>query len=96
VSYLNMPLTPMRVWEAITRRRGEGMIPPSSTTRARVARGGLQRARVAEDAKLLAGGHSLIPLMKLRLAAPTLLVDLRTVPGLRGVREERASGGSAR
>ena len=38
-----------------------------------------------EDAKLLAGGHSLIPLMKLRLAAPTLLVDLRRVPGLRGI-----------
>ncbi|MEO8968034.1 MAG: FAD binding domain-containing protein, partial [Solirubrobacteraceae bacterium] len=33
-----------------------------------------------EDAKLLAGGHSLIPLMKLRLAAPSLLVDLRKVP----------------
>jgi carbon-monoxide dehydrogenase medium subunit len=39
----------------------------------------------SEDAKLLAGGHSLIPLMKLRLAAPTLLVDLRHVPGLAGV-----------
>ena len=34
-----------------------------------------------EDAKLLAGGHSLLPLMKLRLAAPTLLVDLRKIPG---------------
>ena len=43
-----------------------------------------------EDAKLLAGGHSLIPLMKLRLAAPTLLVDLRKVPGLHGV--ERQDG----
>lgn len=43
-----------------------------------------------EDAKLLAGGHSLIPLMKLRLAAPTLLVDLRRVPGLNGV--ERQNG----
>ena len=43
-----------------------------------------------EDAKLLAGGHSLIPLMKLRLAAPTLLVDLRKVPGLHGV--ERQNG----
>jgi carbon-monoxide dehydrogenase medium subunit len=41
-----------------------------------------------EDAKLLAGGHSLLPLMKLRLAAPTLLVDLRKVPGLRGVQRE--------
>jgi aerobic carbon-monoxide dehydrogenase medium subunit len=43
-----------------------------------------------EDAKLLAGGHSLLPLMKLRLAAPTLLVDLRKVPGLRGA--EQANG----
>jgi aerobic carbon-monoxide dehydrogenase medium subunit len=41
-----------------------------------------------EDAKLLAGGHSLLPLMKLRLAAPTLLVDLRKVPGLHGVQRE--------
>jgi aerobic carbon-monoxide dehydrogenase medium subunit len=41
-----------------------------------------------EDAKLLAGGHSLLPLMKLRLAAPTLLVDLRKVPGLRGAQRE--------
>jgi carbon-monoxide dehydrogenase medium subunit len=38
-----------------------------------------------DDAKLLAGGHSLLPLMKLRLAAPSLLVDLRNVPGLRGI-----------
>jgi carbon-monoxide dehydrogenase medium subunit len=39
-----------------------------------------------EDAKLLAGGHSLLPYMKLRLAAPALLVDLRRVPDLAGVR----------
>jgi aerobic carbon-monoxide dehydrogenase medium subunit len=44
-----------------------------------------------EDAKLLAGGHSLLPLMKLRLAAPSLLIDLRKVPGLRGI--ERQNGG---
>jgi aerobic carbon-monoxide dehydrogenase medium subunit len=44
-----------------------------------------------EDAKVLAGGHSLLPLMKLRLAAPSLLVDLRRVPGLAGI--ERANGG---
>ena len=43
-----------------------------------------------EDAKLLAGGHSLLPLMKLRLAAPTLLVDLRRVPGLTGI--DRSDG----
>ena len=41
-----------------------------------------------EDAKLLAGGHSLIPLMKLRLAEPSLLVDLRKVPGLGGIQRE--------
>ncbi|MEA2256532.1 MAG: aerobic carbon-monoxide dehydrogenase medium subunit [Solirubrobacteraceae bacterium] len=44
-----------------------------------------------EDAKLLAGGHSLLPLMKLRLAAPSLLVDLRRVPGLRGAQRENGS-----
>ena len=44
-----------------------------------------------EDAKVLAGGHSLLPLMKLRLAAPSLLVDLRKVPGLRGVQREDGS-----
>jgi len=41
-----------------------------------------------EDAKPLAGGHSLIPLMKLRLASPSLLVDLRRIPGLHGVQRE--------
>jgi carbon-monoxide dehydrogenase medium subunit len=43
-----------------------------------------------DEAKLLAGGHSLLPLMKLRLAAPALLIDLRKVPGLHGV--ERQDG----
>jgi aerobic carbon-monoxide dehydrogenase medium subunit len=41
-----------------------------------------------EDAKLLAGGHSLLPLMKLRLAMPTVLVDLRRIPGLHGIQQE--------
>ncbi len=44
-----------------------------------------------EDAKLLAGGHSLVPLMKLRLAAPSLLVDMGGIEELRGV--ERSNGG---
>ena len=55
-----------------------------------VAPGSLDEALSAlreggEDAKILAGGHSLLPLMKLRLAAPSLLVDLRRVPGLDGI-----------
>ena len=44
--------------------------------------------RFGESAKLLAGGHSLLPLMKLRLAEPRHLVDIRRIPGLSGVREE--------
>ena len=36
-------------------------------------------------AKLLAGGHSLVPLLKLRLAAPTAVVDIGRVPELRGI-----------
>jgi len=41
-----------------------------------------------EDGKLLAGGHSLIPAMKLRLQSPGTLIDLGAVPGLRGVKVE--------
>src|SRR5262245_35221177 len=41
-----------------------------------------------DDAKLLAGGHSLLPAMKLRLSQPKHLVDLRKIPGLAGVKEE--------
>ena len=41
-----------------------------------------------EDAKVLAGGQSLIPVLRLRLSYPSLLVDLRKLGDLRGVREE--------
>ncbi|MBI3106254.1 MAG: xanthine dehydrogenase family protein subunit M [Candidatus Rokubacteria bacterium] len=41
-----------------------------------------------DDAKLLAGGHSLLPAMKFRLARPAHVVDLRKVPGLSGIKEE--------
>ncbi|HEY7568291.1 MAG TPA: xanthine dehydrogenase family protein subunit M [Gemmatimonadaceae bacterium] len=43
--------------------------------------------RYGEDAKLIAGGHSLLPLMKLRLSTPAHLIDIRRIPGLSGVRE---------
>ena len=45
-------------------------------------------ARLGDGARLLAGGHSLLPLMKLRLAEPRHLVDIRRIPGLSGIREE--------
>jgi len=41
-----------------------------------------------EEAKLLAGGHSLLPLMKLRLTNPKLLIDLRKIPGLSSIAEQ--------
>jgi carbon-monoxide dehydrogenase medium subunit len=44
--------------------------------------------RLKDDAKLLAGGHSLLPAMKLRLSQPKHLVDLRKVPGLTGIKED--------
>jgi len=39
------------------------------------------------DAKLLAGGHSLIPAMKLRLATPSALIDISRIPELSGIRD---------
>ena len=44
-------------------------------------------AEQQDEAKVLAGGQSLIPLMKLRFAAPALIVDINRVPGLDGVEE---------
>jgi carbon-monoxide dehydrogenase medium subunit len=40
-----------------------------------------------DEAKLLAGGHSLLPMMKMRFAAPSHLIDLRRIPDLRGIAE---------
>jgi aerobic carbon-monoxide dehydrogenase medium subunit len=44
--------------------------------------------RYEDDAKVLAGGQSLIPLMKLRLAAPRVVVDINRLPGLDTLAEE--------
>ena len=41
-----------------------------------------------EEAKILAGGHSLIPMMKLRLASPEVLIDINNIPGLSYIKEE--------
>jgi carbon-monoxide dehydrogenase medium subunit len=45
-------------------------------------------AEHGEDARVVAGGHSLIPMMKLRLAGPEHLVDLQDLQELRGIRSE--------
>src|SRR5262245_51220834 len=66
------------------------MIPPAfayhaPTTLPEAAR---LLADLRDDAKILAGGHSLLPLMKLRLAAPAHLIDLNRVGDLKGIREQ--------
>ena len=45
-------------------------------------------ANAGEDAKVIAGGQSLMPVLRLRLAAPTVLIDLNRIDELRGVRDD--------
>jgi carbon-monoxide dehydrogenase medium subunit len=49
--------------------------------------------QLGDEAKLLAGGHSLLPMMKMRFAQPSHLIDLGKIPELKGIRED---GGSIR
>ncbi|HET9362571.1 MAG TPA: FAD binding domain-containing protein, partial [Vicinamibacterales bacterium] len=48
----------------------------------------LAKLKAAGGGKLLAGGHSLVPLMKLRLSQPGTLIDIARIPGLAGIREK--------
>ena len=48
----------------------------------------IARLKASDGAgKIIAGGHSLVPMMKLRLAQPSLLIDVARIPGLAGIRE---------
>jgi carbon-monoxide dehydrogenase medium subunit len=67
--------------------------PEFNYHRARTLADAHQLLAANPGAKLLAGGHSLIPLLKLRLAAPSALIDIGRVPELRGI---SASGGDLR
>jgi len=66
------------------------MIPPSFDYHApkSVAEALKLLGDLGGDAKLLAGGHSLLPMMKLRFAQPSHLIDLNRIAALRGIREE--------
>jgi aerobic carbon-monoxide dehydrogenase medium subunit len=66
------------------------MIPPAFDYIAPQSLDEAVRALVAhgEEAKLLAGGHSLLPLLKLRLANPKLLIDLSKIPGLSNISQQ--------
>jgi carbon-monoxide dehydrogenase medium subunit len=46
------------------------------------------KLQAASGGKLVAGGHSLVPLMKLRLSEPSVLIDVARIPGLAGIREK--------
>jgi hypothetical protein len=48
-------------------------------------------AEHGDDGKLIAGGHSLLPVMKLRFSQPAHLIDIRRVPELAGIREENGT-----
>jgi carbon-monoxide dehydrogenase medium subunit len=61
-------------------------VAPTTTAEAVTALG-----EAGEDAKILAGGQSLIPVLRLRLSFPTVLVDLSRVDELRGVSEDDGS-----
>ena len=58
---------------------------PCEYIRASSAEEAIELLAKHEGAKLLAGGHSLIPMMKLRLAQPSMLVDIGRIDGLQGV-----------
>ena len=68
---------------------------------------GYHRAKSVDDAlkalaaaggngKLVAGGHGLVPLMKLRLSEPGTLIDIARIPELAGIREAVVKSRSAR
>jgi len=59
-----------------------------SYQRATSLRDAIEQLARQPDAKLLAGGHSLLPAMKLRLASPPALIDLSGVNELRGIRRQ--------
>jgi carbon-monoxide dehydrogenase medium subunit len=48
----------------------------------------LAKLQATSGGKLIAGGHSLVPLMKLRLSEPSVLIDVARIPGLSGIKEK--------
>ncbi|MGB8337408.1 MAG: xanthine dehydrogenase family protein subunit M [Burkholderiales bacterium] len=46
-------------------------------------------SKYGDEAKLLAGGHSLLPMMKMRFTEPANLIDLNRIPELRGIKEDQ-------
>ena len=78
VTEIGKPATPERIWRAIQDAEGRcGMIPAAfDYVRAGSVDEAISLLGSREDAKLLAGGHSLLPAMRLRVARPGTLVDI--------------------
>ena len=86
VTNLDMPATPERVWRAI---EGGEMIPARFDYEvAGSVDEAVELLGSRDDAKLLAGGHSLLPLMKLRFARPELIVDIGRLSDLSYVHDD--------
>ena len=94
-----MPATPAAVWAALQKSRplaaargmtrneinGEPTMYSFTFHRPETLRQAINLLSKNEDAKLLAGGHTLLPTMKLRLAGPPQLIDLSRIEGLAGI-----------
>ena len=92
IRHLDMPATPERLWRRssqapLAARRGIGRArcTNSTTTSRRASTRSRTCSAPNEEAKLVAGGMTLIPTLKLRLARPSDLVDLAAIPSLRGI-----------
>ena len=90
VTHIEKPATPERVWRAIQDAKGVRHDPGAVRVPARrdAVDDAIQLLSDEPDAKLLAGGHSLLPLMRLRLATPSLLVDISRIQDLKYVQED--------
>ena len=90
VTDVGKPATPERVWRAIRDAKGgSAMIPaPFEYQRVESVDHAIQVLSDEPEAKILAGGHSLLPLMRVRLARPSLLVDISRIQDLKYVKED--------
>jgi aerobic carbon-monoxide dehydrogenase medium subunit len=61
---------------------------PFEYERATSLQGAIASLKAHEDSRIIAGGHSLLPMMKLRLASPTRLIDINDLTDLQYIREE--------
>ena len=94
VTDIEMPATPERVWRAIQEAKHDPAAFDYEV--AESVEHALALLGERADAKLLAGGHSLLPALKLRFARPSMLVDIGRLGELAYVRDDGDAWRSAR